>query len=182
MQFAEHQANVVVERRAVEIVGKETFLLSLIVGICHPRCLVEHDVLKFLILLQTAQQTCLFCLTLPLFERCLSLRSVLQDVVAYAAGIICRGKTYGVVVAGGAYVRQSLKHEPCRIVGVFNRQFVVSAALSEQIAKVYRLLAGLRLCERHRIGYKFLVSQYRKIVLLAVAEVASVCKYLAHKH
>ena len=59
MQFAQlinHRGETVLHQIIVEEVGEQLLLLGLTIGIEHPWCLIQHNILQFLILFELTDE------------------------------------------------------------------------------------------------------------------------------
>ena len=163
----------------IEEVGQALLLLCLAISIHHPRGLTEDQFLQVLILLQgTHQRGFITSLLFPEFEGGLGLRVLIDEVLSDAVGIIGGSLRDDVVVDGRAEIGQCLYHQPCRVVGIFHRQFAVRTVCRNQLRQVDGLRARLNLGEGHGDDDTFRSRQQRQIVLFAIAEAFAYCHHL----
>ena len=183
LQFLDVAVEPLLHRVLVEEVGQPMLLLRLALGIEHPRGLVEHQVLQFLVLFQTAHQRGLVAtLLLPELEHLLGRRILGQDVATDAVGVERGGLRDGVVVAGLAHGGQGLDHQPRGVVGVFECQFGILAVSRDQGLQVDLFPAWLNLREGQRDGDALRTGQDGQIVLLAVGEALADCGDLTNQN
>ena len=100
---------------------------------------------------------------------------MLGQQVAIVAGSLVDGAVLPRLSEGG----QRLYHQPCRIVGIFNGQFLLVGTLWEQLGEVDSLHTSLMLCDRHCLGNIFLISKDGQIVLLAIRETVALSHHFA---
>ena len=101
---------------------------------------------------------------------------------AEAVGIERGGLTDGAVVVGMGYGGQCLNHQPCRVVGIFNRELRIEDRRWYERGEVDGLRAWLCLCEGHGDGNALATGQNGQIVLFAITEVVACHRHLADQH
>ena len=113
----------IIDAVLIEVVAEQLFLLAFVTGFGHPRGLIEHHRLQFLILLETAHERCLRAsFALPQFNRRLDARRQVKKMGGKAVGIEGCSLTDGVVLARLRHRRQRLNHQPSRIISIFYRE------------------------------------------------------------
>ena len=122
-QLIERLLQAVLHQVLVEEVAHTLFLFGLVVGIEHPWCLIEQEILQFLVLLQCARQRVGIWLLFPELEGALGLWVLFEDMTTEAISIIGSRQGDGVIIIGGTYDRECLGHQPGRLVGIFHREF-----------------------------------------------------------
>ena len=65
---------------------------------------------------------------------------------------------------------QCLNHQPDGIIGVLNRQFLLSSSLREEGGQIDCLHTGLMLGERYCLGDILSIGEYGQIVLFPIAK------------
>ena len=147
------------------------------VGIQHPRRLAEHQIFQLLVFLQTTHQRSLVtCFLLPELEGGLCFRILGKDMFADAVSIVRGSLRDGIIGRRLTHCRQSLDHQPRRIVRIFEGQFLILTVSRQEGSQVDGLLAWLNLCKRHGDSDTLCTRQYRQIMLLAIREA------FAHSH
>ena len=181
LQLADGRCDALLQQVLVEEVGQSVLLLRLVLSVHDPRCLVEHQVLQLLVLLELRVERRQWrVLAAPLLEDGLCLRVLADDVAADGVGIKRCRLTDGAVVVGVANGRQRLDHEPDGVVGILDGEAcrlrvgrLLAVGLGEERCEVDFLGARRNLREGHGDGDVLAVGQDGQVVLLAVTEVSS---------
>ena len=137
-QLIKRLLQAVLHQVLVEEVAHALFLFGLVVGIEHPRCLVEQKIFQLLVLLQCTRQRGGVGLLFPELEGALGLWILCQDMTAEAVGIIGSRQGNGVIIVGGAYDGERLGHQPGRLVGIFHREFRLGGISRHEFRQIDR--------------------------------------------
>ena len=106
----------------------------------------------------------------PLLEDGLHLRTLSQQGLGQQVAVVRGRLVDSAMLIGLAECGQRLHHEPCRIVGILNGQFLLRGSLWEERRQVDGLHSCFVLGIRNCLGDVFAVGQYRQIMLLTIRE------------
>ena len=137
-QLIERLLQAVLHQVLIEEVAHTLFLFGLVVGIEHPWCLIEQEILQFLVLLQCARQRVGIRLLFPELEGALGLWVLFEDMTTEAISIIGSRQGDGVIIIGGTYDRECLGHQPGRLVGIFHREFRLGGISRHEFRQIDR--------------------------------------------
>ena len=105
----------------------------------------------------------------------------MEDIASERVGIEGGGLRDGVIVAGRAYGRQGLDHQPSGLVGVFEGELAALGISRDKRGQIDRCRTRLVLGDGHRHRHAFLTGQKRQIVLFAIGEILATDGHLTDK-
>ena len=170
LQLLNSHRHAIVQAVLVEEVSQALFLFALTVGCIYPRCLIQHEIFQLLVLLQLRSKRSLITLELPLFEDRLHLRILIQQRLAQQITVIRGCLVNGTMLTGLSQNRQRLHHEPSRIVGIFDGEFLLGSTCREQLGQINSLHSWFVLGIRHRLGDILTIGQNGQIVLFTITK------------
>ena len=109
----------------------------------------------------------------PEVEGRLGLRILCKDILSQTVGIVGSSLRDRILLDRLAEHRQSLDHQPCRIIGIFEGHLTLRSISRHQGGDINGLRTRLMLGDRHRHRDALCSRQYGQVVLLAIAEVLS---------
>ena len=177
-QLIKRLLQTVLHQVLIEEVAHALFLFGLIVSIEHPRCLVEEQILQFLVFLECAGQRVGIRFLFPELEGTLGLWVLRQDMTTETIGIIGRRQGDGIVVVRSAHYGKGLSHQPGRLVGIFHREFRLGGIGRYELRQINggdtRMMLGDGYGDRDMRCRR----QDRQIVLFAIGEVGTADNHL----
>ena len=178
LQFLYGRTQTLLHQILIEEICQALFLLCLSIGIYHPRCLVEYQILQLLVLFKGTGQRVLISLLLPKGEHLLGVWILSEDITTQTVGIERGSLRDGIIITRTTYHWQGLNHQPSGIIGVFECQFTILAIGWNQLRQVDRLCTCMVLGDRYCYRHALRTWQDRQIMLFTIREVVATDAHL----